>query len=501
MKIQISFFLTFTIFLSACTPVEIVSPTASATMPAPATATDNPIPTTTQTLIPPTATATPAPFAALHEISLQYLTESGRDASAVAQALGYLISGAHASNMCGPLAAEILRKGRVISPYTDIYDFWLLNPRTHGHILKRVFPKNRFDLIEVRMPIADYDFSENPLKVGDFLYLYAGPNGNFEHMLTVTRVDKTGKAYTVTNLNTDNGYIIDEFMLYDPNSPKEGLIYRWNNREYDYLGLTGSGGFDIWRPKSGWDKGDAMLSASIDEVLDSAGGDWHILIKEVNGERLYARNIHEVTHIASIIKIPIALLFMQAIQARSDDLENYLTSHAFEDRSYEQLISAMLVNSEEPATGAIYRITQGSGLDMVSTLESWGIEEISIPYRTATIYDLSLIFEGLYQHKFISEQGNNYILNLMGEYTENDDERLGVLKEVFPQAKIYNKRGTLTKDFLVIGDSAIIEIDDKSYLMIIIGAQDEYNRVNNTDLANTIEDITRVFGNYLLAEE
>ncbi len=466
-----------------------------------ATTTDPPRPTTTQTPIPPPATSTPAPFATLKEISLQYLAKSEKEATLVAQNLGYLLSGAHASNMCGPLAAEILRRGGVISPYTDIYDFWLLNPRTYGHVLKRVFPKNRFDLLEVRIPLVEYDFSANPLKAGDFLYIYAGPNGNFEHMLTVTRVDEAGKAYTVTNLNTDEGYIIDEFMLYDPNSPQEGLFYRWNNREYDYLGLTGSGGFDIWRPKSGWDEGDAELKSDIDNLLENAGGDWYILIKELDGERLYARNIHEVTHIASIIKIPIALLFMRSIQPRSGDLEGYLASHAIENRSYEQLISAMLVKSEEPATGAIYRIIQKNALDIVKVLESWGVEEISIPYRTATIYDLSLLFEGLYRHQFLSERDSEYVLDLMGEYTENDDGRLGVLKEDFPQAKIYNKRGTLTKEFLVIGDAAIIETDKKVYLVIVIGTEDEYGRVNNTDLANTIEDIARIFGSYLLGEE
>jgi hypothetical protein len=491
------------IFLSACTPAEIISPTASVTISAPATATGTPLPTETPTLIPSTATATstPKPFAALQEISLAYLAETEADASLIAQNLNYLGKSAHPSNMCGPLAAEILRKGGVISPYTDIYDFWLLNPRINGNILKEAFPKSRFNLTEIRIPILDYDFSKSPLKEGDFLYLYAGTNGTFEHMLAVTRVDKTGKAYSVTNLNTDDGYIVSEFMLYDPNSPEEGLFNHWNNREYDHLGLTGSGGFDIWRPKSSWDNGNAMLNTSINKTLENMGGDWHILIKELGGETLYARNIHKVTHIASIIKVPIALLFMKSIQARSGDLENYLASHAFENRSYEQLISAMLVNSEEPATGSIYNIVQKNGLNIVKTLEDWGIEEISIPYRTATLYDLSMIYEGLYQHEFVSEKNSKYILDLMGEYTENDDERSGVLKDFFSEATIYNKRGTLTDQFLVIGDAAIIEVNEKAYIVIIVGNQDQYGSANNTDLSNTLESLIHLFGDYLLSEE
>ena len=147
----------------------------------------------------------------------------------------------------GPLAAAILREGGVISPDTSLYNFWLLNPRIDGHKISVFFPENLFELTQIRTPIIEYAFAKNPLKAGDFLYLYAGPNGTFEHMLTVTRVDESGRAYTVTNVNTDDGYYIDEFMLYDPNAPKTGLFYRWNDREYDHLGLTGSGGFDIWQ--------------------------------------------------------------------------------------------------------------------------------------------------------------------------------------------------------------------------------------------------------------
>ena len=502
MKTRNSLFLALIILITACTPTEIASPTqaATATMLTSPSATNAPTQTATQPPIPPTATTTPAPFSALHAVSLQYLAPTEADAIEVAQSLGYLASGAHPSNMCGPLAAIILREGGVISPYTDLYNFWLLNPRAHQATLKRVFPESRFTLTEIRMPLLEYDFAANPLEVGDFLYLYAGPNGNFEHMLTVTRIDEAGRAYTVTNVNTDDGYYVDEFVLYDPSAPQEGLFYRWNNREYDYLGLTGSGGFDIWRPLTDWETGDAALTESINNTIESAGGEWHILIKELDGEILYQRNTHDNTHIASIIKIPIALLFMQSIQPQPTDLNEYLASHAREDRSYEQLLSAMLVNSEEPATGAIYRITQKNGLDFTSTLENWGVEDVNIPYRKTTLHDLSLLLEGLYLHELVSNEASNLLLTLMSEYTENDDQRTGVLKEDFPEAKIYNKRGTLTDQFLVIGDVAIIEVNEKVYLVMIVGSQDKSLSVNNADLANTIEDIVRDFGAYLKGE-
>jgi len=57
------------------------------------------------------------------------------------------------------------------------------------HLVDQYFLKE-----EVRTPLKEYDFAAHPLQVGDFLYIYAGPNGNFEHMLTVSYVDEAGRG-------------------------------------------------------------------------------------------------------------------------------------------------------------------------------------------------------------------------------------------------------------------------------------------------------------------
>lgn len=245
--------------LAACTAQAAPLPPTSSPTHAFSTQIPTPTPTRapTQTLA-PTATITaalnatliptPAPFPWLHAVSLNYLAPSDAEAKALAKRLGYLGEGASPSNMCGPLAGAILRDGGIIDLGTKLYDFWLLNPRDQGDLLAQIFPAEKFTKEEVRVPLADYDFARHPLAVGDFLYLYAGPNGNFEHMLTVSYVDEAGRAYSVTNINTDAGYVVDEFMLYDPNAPGEGLFYRWNDPAYAHLGLTGSGGFDRWHP-------------------------------------------------------------------------------------------------------------------------------------------------------------------------------------------------------------------------------------------------------------
>ena len=55
----------------------------------------------------------------------------------------------------------------------------------------------------------------------------------------------------MTNYVTDQVYYahfaIQEVMLYDPTQPGVGKFYDWTNVKNYALGLTGLGGFEVWR--------------------------------------------------------------------------------------------------------------------------------------------------------------------------------------------------------------------------------------------------------------
>lgn len=154
------------------------------------------------------------------------------------------------SNMCGPLALFILREAGIVSPNVNLHWFWLLNPRLDRAAINKVFPPDEFSDRRFTQPINQFDFTKFPLQAGDFLYLYAGRNGTFEHMLTVTRVDDQGRAYSITNYDiAPKSFVIQEVMLYDPTQPGTGKFYDWTNHKNEKLGLTGFGGFELWRRK------------------------------------------------------------------------------------------------------------------------------------------------------------------------------------------------------------------------------------------------------------
>lgn len=155
------------------------------------------------------------------------------------------------SNICGPLAIAIIQNAG-ISNNTGLvpHDFWLLNPLASGDqkLLEREFPSDRYLHTRFTTSLNRINWRIFPLQPGDFLFIWHGSGGNFDHMLVVTRVDSNLRAYTVTNYATPGGFVIAETLLYDPGDPEVGIFHTWTHEKDAILGSTGFGGFELWRP-------------------------------------------------------------------------------------------------------------------------------------------------------------------------------------------------------------------------------------------------------------
>lgn len=247
------------------TPTFTSEPTYTAT----ATTTKTLVPTATRTATPlpptPTATMTARQKAEekLWQASLDFLAFTPEDADQVARRIDFA-SGPHesADNACGPLTVAILKAGGYLPEDASEHEMWLLCPREeipecHGMetLEREFFPTDEYDYIQVEESIGTYDWKKNPLQPGDWLYLFvlkgiSNYNG-FDHMIVVTRVDESGAAYSVTNINYGEGFVITEALLYDPNNPGEGLFYDLtNDRHRKELGMTGTAGFLLIRAKN-----------------------------------------------------------------------------------------------------------------------------------------------------------------------------------------------------------------------------------------------------------
>ena len=439
----------------------------------------------------------------LKDAALPLIAPAPEDALIVANRLGVQ----HPSNMCGPLAAHLLNASRIIGP-VDPRQFWLLNPRLAytTRMLHEVFPTAYFFNGAFRTPIDEFDFHRFPLYAGDFMVLYAGAKGTFDHVLAVTRVDSAGRAFSVTNLNIGKGldrkdqYIIDEVMLYDPGQPGRGQFFEWTNRAKNLkTGLTGGGGFDLWRrwdarpgPTASPDNLQLLLGAVLDQ-----GGQWMAQIKRIGGEVLFERNSTTSIHPASITKVVTGMVLLAMIESQETDLETAL-QHTFESgRSYADLLQAMLIYSEEPATEQLMNVVfKGLGRERITELLTrWGAPHTTLVPRRSTVGDVVALLEGLYTGRFLSPTSTQKIMNDMAQVTDGDRGRLWALKDVAPQQiEIFNKRASLT-DPLIVGDAGIIILSradgaKEAYATCILGYAD-----GNV----TYERLEELIGDWVLA--
>jgi len=153
------------------------------------------------------------------------------------------------STTCGPLSIAILQKAGILSEELVAHDFFLIDPDLGKDraIIKVVFPREQFVNTRYKVRIDQFDWNTNPLMPGDFVYIYSGTGGNFEHMLVVNRVDAQGRTYSVTNYNTEQGFVINEILLYDPADSNIGIFSTWTEKQFAKLGSTGFAGFEVWR--------------------------------------------------------------------------------------------------------------------------------------------------------------------------------------------------------------------------------------------------------------
>jgi hypothetical protein len=189
---------------------------------------------------------------ALYMASLNYVQPTVNDSVRKAIEINNVGYG-NSNNICGPLAFAIMQDAGILNNTGLVpHDFWLLDPlaATDKILLERAFPPDRFLHTKFATPLNKINWRIFPLQPGDFLYIWHGSGGNFDHMLVVTRVDSNLRAYTVTNYGTPQGFLIAEELLYDPADPGVGIFHTWTQERNAILGSTGFGGFELWRQYS-----------------------------------------------------------------------------------------------------------------------------------------------------------------------------------------------------------------------------------------------------------
>jgi hypothetical protein len=220
--------------------------------------------------------------------------------------------------------------------------------------------------------------------------------------------------------------------------------------------------------------------ASLENQLIS-GVDWYILIQSANsGEIQYEQNANMPFPPASMIKIPTAMAVLSILEDQGRTLED-LKTMGINGRNFDALLEAMVVRSEESATDALEYFARGDN-QLRKKLDGWGLTGTKYDPRTSTASELLTSLRLLNTGAALNEENTQYLLDLMGVLTENDQILLGKLKEQLPDCQFLNKRGTMLSP-TIVSDMGILNCGERSWYLVVAGTP----AVNSTATFETIQ--------------
>lgn len=237
--------------------------------------------------------------------------------------------------------------------------------------------------------------------------------------------------------------------------------------------------------------GPAGLIGSLQDLVSAApSGEWAVYLHDLRGGTAVSINADQPMHPASTIKVAIAIAFLRWFEAHPE--VKWTSGPVPHQRSFDQLMRAMIVVSEEDATADLTDFLMNEErIDVNREVQSWGAEQTSVVPRRSTARDLGLILERLTGGTLLSEEGTDYLLGLMRTPTPSRQTRLGAGLPAGPQELLAHKTGTTFESGLgVVADTGLVQWQGTSYVIVVLSTHVQW--VDYAAAQDLITEISRV---------
>lgn len=224
------------------------------------------------------------------------------------------------------------------------------------------------------------------------------------------------------------------------------------------------------------------IEQKMDQILEEAPGQWGAYVQKINSsdDKAYTYRAEETFHAASTIKVPVAISVMSYFESKNISLDNALKAvPKGQDRNIEQLMKAMLIQSEEDATEILVNFVQSSsGIKINDYFKQIGMDEISYYPRSVSSTSMGHLLESFYTGQIgLSKTNTDYVLNLMRTPSKDDEYRIGGALPIELRANMAHKVGTvLEADLFTASDVAIVSLPNNEAYVIVV-----YNVLDNQD--------------------
>jgi beta-lactamase class A len=232
------------------------------------------------------------------------------------------------------------------------------------------------------------------------------------------------------------------------------------------------------------------LQHEIEALVQAApSGTWGVYVKELTSGETVGLRVNEVLHPASTIKVGIAMDLLYWMERHPE--VKWTNGPQPNQRSFAQLLQAMLVKSEETATVRLAAFLDAQpGYHLVDRWQSWGVNHTTFIPRRSTPADLGRLLEILYEQEALTPESSTLILETMRIPKPSQDERIGSGLPAEARATLAHKTGTTFENGAgVVADSGIVEAGGKVLVIVVVG-----NRTSAIDYETSmrlIGDIAR----------
>ena len=232
------------------------------------------------------------------------------------------------------------------------------------------------------------------------------------------------------------------------------------------------------------------LQNEIEDLVQSApSGTWGVYVKELTSGEAVGLRADEVFHPASTIKVGIAMDLLYWMERHPQ--VKWTNGPQPNQRSFAQLLEAMLVKSEESATVRLAAFLDlQPGYHLVDQWQSWGVTHTTFIPRRTTPADLARLLEMLYRDEVLTHESSARIINTMRIPKPSQSERIGSGLPAEVRVNLANKTGTTFENRAgVVADTGIVEAGGKVLVIVVVG-----NRTSAVDYETSmrlIGDIAR----------
>ena len=239
----------------------------------------------------------------------------------------------------------------------------------------------------------------------------------------------------------------------------------------------------------------AYLAEPIDAAIAANGGDWFILLQELGGDALYARQADTPIWVDNIIHLPITMLFLRSIEDKGvTEMKVYLTVNRDYETSLRQTLFEMQVYGNESSAANVLRSIPKYGLNINQTLQAWDMADTSIPYKMSSPENLVTLLDGLESRSLLSDESTVITYDML----DQGDKASNPLYQLAPEgAIIHDKQVSVSTKDAMQGELAVVEVGGSTYLLAIFGFSSEKEPVPYVDLAQDYAQMVQAFWGYV----